>query len=181
MDVRIKKFGSREFCFFKTEQNNKFELCTEIFNEFSSEEIKDELEQILNISDITPYHLQQEKIGPGIIDAYRKLRSEKSGTDGFNVSLLGYARSPFRDFDSYFGNVVGLDENGIQLTLKQYSSKFVSYEIVPGFYTIKDDSEIFNTMGDQEGTLQVECDDIIMKSKLISNRFGSSIGRDWIC
>ena len=41
--------------------NNKFELYTDNFDEVSFEELKDELEEILNISDITPYHLQHEK------------------------------------------------------------------------------------------------------------------------
>ena len=44
-----------------TEENNKFELYTDSFDEFSFEELKDEVEEILNISDITPYHLQHEK------------------------------------------------------------------------------------------------------------------------
>ena len=41
--------------------NNKFELNADDFDEFSFEELKDELEEILNISDLTPYHLQHEK------------------------------------------------------------------------------------------------------------------------
>ena len=35
--------------------------------------------------------------------------------------LMGYARSPFRDFESYLAIVIGLDEDDIQLILKQYS------------------------------------------------------------
>ena len=42
--------------------NNKFELHTENFDEFSFEELKDEVEEIPTISDITPYHLQHERI-----------------------------------------------------------------------------------------------------------------------
>ena len=41
--------------------NNNFGLYTDKFDEFSFEELKEELEEILNISDITPYHLQHEK------------------------------------------------------------------------------------------------------------------------
>ena len=41
--------------------NIKFELYTDNFDEFSIEELKDELEEIHNISDIAPYHLQREK------------------------------------------------------------------------------------------------------------------------
>ena len=55
--------------FIITEANNKFELYTDTFDEFSFEELKDEVEEILDIADITPYHLQHEKIGPPIIQA----------------------------------------------------------------------------------------------------------------
>ena len=34
---------------------------------------------------------------------------------------MGYARSPFRDFESYVRIVVGLHEDDIQLTIKQYT------------------------------------------------------------
>ena len=56
--------------------NNKFELYTDSFEEFSFEELKDELEEILSFWDIIPYHLQREKIGPRIIEPYKKLRFE---------------------------------------------------------------------------------------------------------
>ena len=35
------------------------------------------------------------------------------------ISLLGYARSLFRDFESYLRILVGLDEEDIQLILKE--------------------------------------------------------------
>ena len=59
------------------------------------------------------------KTGPRIIQGYKKLISEKSSTDGYNLFLMAYARSPFRVFESYLRIVVGLDENDIQLILKQ--------------------------------------------------------------
>ena len=64
-----------------TEENNKFELQTDVFDELSYEDLKNELEEILSISDIKSYHLQHEKIGPRFKEAYKKLRSEKSSTD----------------------------------------------------------------------------------------------------
>ena len=94
-----------------TEENNKFELYTDTFDEFSLEELKDELEEILNTSDNTPSHLQHEIIGRRILLAYRTLRSEKSSTDGYNKFLKAYARSLFRDFGSYLTIVAGLDED----------------------------------------------------------------------
>ena len=36
---------------------------------------------------------------------------------------MGYARYPFRDFESYLRIVVGVDEDDIRLTFKQYNSK----------------------------------------------------------
>ena len=57
-----------------TEENNKFELFTDNFDEFSFFEPKDELEEILNTSDITPSHLQHEINGPRATQTYKKLR-----------------------------------------------------------------------------------------------------------
>ena len=42
-------------------------------------------------------------------------------TDGHYVLLMGYARTPFRDFESYLTLVIGLNEDDIQLILKQYN------------------------------------------------------------
>ena len=47
--------------FNKTEENNNFELFTDTFDEFSFTKLKDELEEILDISNFTPYHLQDLK------------------------------------------------------------------------------------------------------------------------
>ena len=46
-----------------------------------------------------------------MIKAYKNLGSEKSSTVGYLVLIMGYARSPFRDFESYLRIVVGLDED----------------------------------------------------------------------
>ena len=43
-----------------------------------------------------------------------------------------------RDFESYLRIVVILDEDDIQLILKQYNSNFVTYELSPASYTIID-------------------------------------------
>ena len=60
-----------------TKEYNKFELYTDTFDEFSFEEIKDELEEILNIPNITDSHLEDETLAPRIAETYRKLRSDK--------------------------------------------------------------------------------------------------------
>ena len=41
--------------------NNEFELYANNFDEFSFEDIKDQLQEVLNFSDITPNDLQHEK------------------------------------------------------------------------------------------------------------------------
>ena len=77
------------------------------FDEFSFEELKDEVEEIPNLPSITDYHLEDETIRHSIIKTYWDLRSEKSSLDGYIILTMGYARSLFRDFESYLRIVVG--------------------------------------------------------------------------
>ena len=65
-----------------TEENNKFEIYRDTSNKFGFLELKDELEEILNISHITIEHLDDEILGPRIIDEFIKLSNEKKNTDG---------------------------------------------------------------------------------------------------
>ena len=51
---------------------------------------------------------------------------------------MGYARSRFRDLESYLRIFVGLEEDIIQLILKQYNEKFITYELDRRNYTIED-------------------------------------------
>ena len=101
---------------------------------------------------------------------------EKSSTDGYIILFVGYARSPFRDFESYHRIVVGLDEDDIQLIVKQNNANFVFYELDPANYTIEDLQEAVYPLGDHKGTLQIEYDDLNKKNKLILTRFGSTFG-----
>ena len=57
-----------------TKENNKFELYTDIFDEFSFEELKDEVEEILNTPEITNDHFEDETLAPRIAETYWKLR-----------------------------------------------------------------------------------------------------------
>ena len=154
-----------------TEENNKFELYRYTSNKFGFLELKDELEEIFNISNITNEYLDDEIIGPRIIDEYIKLSNEKKNTDGYMILLLGYSKSPFRDFESYLGIVVGLDEEDIQLILKEYNSHFITYELNPGIYTIQDISDAIQTFSDHMEIIQLEYDDISMKTKIILKYF----------
>ena len=69
-----------------------------------------------------------------------------------------------------------MDEDDIQLILKQYNSSSVIYEVSSGIYSMKNLSEAVFTMGDHEGTLKIEFDDISMKTRIILTRFGSIVG-----
>ena len=156
--------------------NNKLQLYTDTFDEVSFEEVKDELEEIISVSNITDDHLEDETKGPRIIKAYWKLRSEKSSTDGYIILIKRYAISLFRDFESYLRIVIGLEEEIIRLILKQCNEKLNTYELSPGIYTIKDISEAVYPFGNHEGTIKDECDDNTLKTKLVLFRFGSTFG-----
>ena len=149
-----------------TKENNKFELYTDTFDEFSFHELQDEVAEILNIPTITDDHLDDKTTADRIAETYWKLRSDKSSHDGYMILLLGYSKSLFRDFESYLRIVVGLDEEDIQLILKEYNSHFITYELTPGIYTIQGISEALRTMIGIEGVIQIEYDDVSMKTKL---------------
>ena len=150
-----------------TEDSNKFELYRDNSNKIGFLELNDELEEILNISHISQEHLQDDVIGPRIIDKFLKLSHKKKKSDGYMILLLGYSRSLFRGFGSYLRTVVGLDEEDIQLSLKQYNSHFITYELLPGIYKIQDVSDAIHTFSGHSEIIQVEYDDITMKTKII--------------
>ena len=139
-------------------------------------EFTDELEEILGFSDISPEHLQHKIVGSPIIKTYRKLASEKEQTDVYNMFSMGYVDSSFRDFEFFVKIVFGLDEDDNQLIWKQNNSDFITFELRPGIYSIKDNSEFVFTMGDHERTLQIEFNDFSMKTKPISTRSGGIFG-----
>ena len=159
-----------------TKEKNKFELYTDTFDEFSFTEPKDELEELLNNPNITDEHLQDEIIAPRICEAYNKVRLQKSSTDGSIILFMYYARTPFRDFESFLGMTGDLNEDDIQLILKQYNSNFVTYELDTGNYTIEDLQKAVYPLGGHEGTLQIEYDESNKKVKLILTRFGVTFG-----
>ena len=149
-----------------SEKNNKFELYRDMSAKFGFSELKVELEEILYISHITDDHFNDEVLGQRIIDEYIKLSRERMNTDGYMLLLLDYGRSLFRDFESYLRIVVGLDDEDIQLILKN-NSHFITYELTPGIYTIQDISDAIQTFSGHKETIQLEYDDISMKTKII--------------
>ena len=70
-----------------------------------------------------------------------------------------------------------MDQDDTQLILKHYNSKFITYKKTPSIYLNRDISETVYTMGDLEGTVQIEYGDMIMKTKSILTRFRGTFGK----
>ena len=68
--------------------------------------------------------------------------------------------------------IVRLDEEDIQLILKEYNSHFITYELPPGIYSIQDTSDTIHTFSGPMESIQIEYDDISMKTKIILNYIG---------
>ena len=83
--------------FFINTTNIKFQLYTgPLGTELSYTTLKDEVAEVLGLSDISPEHLEREILGPVILQINRILSIEKSQTDGLYYILLGrYLQTPF--------------------------------------------------------------------------------------
>ena len=153
-----------------TKQNNKFELYKfpdEKSGGVSYEKVRDEIERDLDISDITATDLQDDIIGPIIIEEYREPVTKRMKEDKYMNILARYTGSVFQDFESYLRTEVDLVEDDIKLVLDEYNS----YELDPGIYTFKDISEaLFNILQSEypgpSNVIDIEYDDITMKTKL---------------
>ena len=165
-----------------TEENDKFELYTgALYDELSYTTLKDKVAEVLGLSDNSPGDLENEILGPDIIKNYRNLSIEKSQTVGYYLLLKRYSQSPFQDFEIYLRNLTVLNEDDIQLILKQYNSKFKTFRISPGVYTFKDLtmvlSRAFRTesqkvhlrperIHDKSDSILIDSDDVSLITKL---------------
>ena len=150
---------------------------------FSFTKILNALQEVFGVSDITPADLQHEQLGPRIIKRYRNLAIEKRQIDGVYMISMAYAHSQLRDFEKYLRIVVGVDDDDIQLILKQCMSIFTTYETLFGIYSTKDNSEVLprsfkkgfemkgqvrpNVKNDKSDSVTIECYNITMRTKLI--------------
>ena len=126
----------------------------------------------MDISDITAVDLQDDIIGPIIIDEYREqvTKRMKDGECMKNLSI--YNSSVFQDFESSLRTQIDLIEDDIKLVLDEYTSSVITYEIEQGFYTFKDISEALSNILQSKypgpsNVIDIEYDDITMKSKLV--------------
>ena len=158
-----------------TEENNKFELYKfpdEKSGGISDITVREDIEKDLGISEITASDLQDDIIGPIIIDEYREQVTKRMKDDKFMEILAGYTRSVFQDFEIYLRTEVDLVEDDVKLVFDEYNSSFITYELDLGIYTFKDISEALLKILQPEydgyhNTIDIEHDDITMRTKLV--------------
>ena len=157
------------------EENNKFELYKfpdEKSGGVTYEKVRDEIERDLDIEDITAEDLQNEIIGPIIIEEYKKQVTKRMNDEQYMNILAIYTRSVFQDFKSFLRTQIDLIEDDIKLVFDEYNSNFITYELEPGIYTFKDFSEaLFNILQSEylvpSNTIVIEFDDVSGKTKLV--------------
>ena len=75
--------------FKKTDENGKFELYTDLVNEFLFTKLQDDLQEFFDISNNSPELLQNKTKRPRTDRTYKKLESERRRTDGYTMLLMG--------------------------------------------------------------------------------------------
>ena len=158
-----------------TEENNKFELYKfpdEKAGGVTYEKVRDEIEKDLDIEDITAADLQDDIIGPLIIEEYNEQVTKRMNDEQYMNILAIYTRSVFQDFESFLRTQIDLIEDDIKLVLEEYNSNFVTYELVPGIYRYRDIAETLYYILESEypssgSEILIRLDDITRKTKLV--------------
>ena len=156
------------------EENNKFELYKfpdEKNGGVTYEKVRGEIEKDLGIEDITAADLQDNIIGPIIVEEYNEQVTKRMNDEQDMNILAIYTRSIFQDFESFLRTQIDLIEDDIKLVLDEYNSSFITYDLQPGIYTFKDISEaLLNILQPQYdgylNAIDIEYDDTTMKTKL---------------
>ena len=107
-----------------TEENNKFELYKfpdEKAGGVTYEKVRDEIEKDLDIEDITAADLQDDIIGPIIVEEYKEQVTKRMNDEQYMNILAIYTRSVFQDFESFLRTQIDLVEDDIQLVLDEYN------------------------------------------------------------
>ena len=158
-----------------TEKNNKLQICKlpdDKIGGISYTKVRDEIEKDLDIEDITAVDLQDDIIGPIVIEEYREQVTKRRRDDKYMKILNFFVNSVFQDFESYLRTEVDLVEDDNKLVLDEYNSSFVTYEVQPGIYTFKDISEALLKILQPEyegyhNAIDIEFNDITMKTNLV--------------
>ena len=143
--VRLTDLEIYNSFFNKTDENNQFELYNfpeDKIGGISYIKVREEIERDLNISDVTDTDLQDDLIGPIIIEDYKKQVIKRMKDDKYMYIFSSYSSSIFQDFETFERTETDLVEVDYKLVLDEYNSSFITYEISPGIYTFKDISEV---------------------------------------
>ena len=160
-----------------TEENNKFELYKfpdEKAGGVTYEKVRDEIEKDLDIEDITAEDLQDDIIGPIIIEEYEEHVTKRMNDEQYMNILAIYTSSVFQDFESFLRTQIDLVEDDIKLVLDEYNSSFITYELEPVIYSYKEISEaLFYILQSEypqsDSEILIRLDDITRKTKLVVN------------
>ena len=160
-----------------TEENNKFELYKfpdEKAGGVTYEKVRDEIEKDLDIEDITATDLQDDIIGPIIIEEYNEQVTKRMEDEQYMNILAIYNSSVFQDFESFLRTQIDLVEDDVKLVLDEYNSSFITYELEPGIYSYRDISEaLFYILQSEypssDCEILIRLDDITRKTKLVVN------------
>ena len=134
------------FVFNILEKINKFKLykCPdERKGGVSFEKVRDEIERNLEVSDVTASDLHNDIKSPNFTEEYREEVSLRMKNGEYIRILALYNSSIFQDFESFLRKGIDLVEDDIRLVLDEYNWSFITYEIEPGVYTLKDLSKLF--------------------------------------
>ena len=128
----------------------------------------------MDISIITATDLQDDIIGPIIIDEYREQVTERMKDGQCMKILANYTISVFQDFESFLRTQIDLVEEDVYLVLDEYNSSFITYELDPGIYSHRDTSEaLFYTLQfeypQSNSEILIRLDGITRKIKLVVN------------
>ena len=158
-----------------TEENNKFELYKfpdEKAGGVTYEKVRDEIEKDLDNEDITAADLQDDIIGPIIVEEYKEQVTKRMNDEQYMNILAIYTRSVFQDFESFLRTQIDLVEDDIKLVLDEYNSNFVTYELVPGIYRYRDMAEALYYILESEypssgSEILIRLDDITRKTNVV--------------
>ena len=158
-----------------TEENNNFKLYRfpdEKAGGVTYEKVRDEIEKDLGIKDITATDLEDDIIGPNIIEEYKKQVTKRMNDEQYMNILAIYTSSVFQDFESFLRTQIDLVEDDIKLVLDEYISNFITYELEPGIYSYRDFAEaVFYILQfnypQSNSEILIRLDDITRKTKLV--------------
>ena len=124
------------------------------------------------IEAITATDLQDDIIGPIIIEEYKEQVSKRMKDEQYRNILAIYSSFGFQDFKSFLRTQIHLIEDDVKMVLDEYNSSFFTYELETGIYSYREISEaLFNILQleypSSDSKTLLRLDDITRKTKLV--------------